>query len=64
MTAEIEARNGVHKEMKLFLNGVNTPLCGTDGREFWPGNIKRNPILMQSTTNKSTYNSIKQESTV
>ena len=60
MTAEIEARNGVHKEMKLFLNGVNTPLCGTDGREFWPGNIKRNPILMQSTTNKSTYNSIKQ----
>ena len=55
MTAEIEARNGVHEKMIQFLNGVMTPLCGTDGREFWPGNIKHNPILMQSIANKSTY---------
>ena len=60
MTAEIEARNGVHKEMNQFLNGVITPLCVTNGREFWPGNIKHNPILMQLIANKSTYNSIKQ----
>ena len=60
MTAEIDARNRVHAEMNTFLNKVNIPRYDTDGREFWPGNIKHNPILMQSIANKSTYNSIKQ----
>ena len=60
MTSEIKARNGVHEKMNLFLDGIMTPLSGTDGREFWPGNIRHNPILMQSIANKSTYNSIKQ----
>ena len=60
MTAEIKARNGVHEDMNTFLNGVITPQYGTDGREYWPGNIKQNPILMQSIANKNTYTSIKQ----
>ena len=46
--------------MNKFLNGVITQKCGTDGREYWPGSIKYNPILMQSIANKNMYNSIKQ----
>ena len=60
MTAEIAVRNEVHKEMNAFLNAVITQPCGTDGWEYWPSNIKYNPILMQSIANESTYNSIKQ----
>ena len=60
MTAEIEARNAAHKDMNIFLNGVITPQYSTNGREYWPGNIKYNPILMQSIVDKNTYTSIKQ----
>ena len=60
MTAEIEARNAVHEDMNIFLNRVITPQYGTDVREYWPGNIKDNPILMQSIADKNTYTSIKQ----
>ena len=34
--------------------------CCTDGREYWPRNIKYNSILMQLIADKGTYNSIKQ----
>ena len=46
--------------MNKFLKKVTTKDCGTDGRDYWPGNIKCNPILMQSIADKSTYDSIKQ----
>ena len=60
MTAELEARNGALEDMNVFLNEVVTPQYGTDGREYWPGHIKNNPILMQSIADRNTYTSIKQ----
>ena len=60
MTAEIAARNAALADMNIFLNEAITPQHGTDGREFWPGHIKNNPILMQSIADRNTYTSIKQ----
>ena len=60
MTAEIEGRNKVDEKMTKFLKEVTIKECGTDGREYWPGNIKYNPILMQSIADENTYDCIKQ----
>ena len=60
MTAKIEARNEVYEKMNKFLKKVITKKCGTHDRKYWLGNIKYNPIIMQSIAEQSTYNSIKQ----
>ena len=46
--------------MTKFLKEITTKECGIDGREYWPGNIKYNPILMQSIADENTYDCIKQ----
>ena len=46
--------------MNKFLKGVITKERGIDGREYWPGNIKYDPILMQSIADENTYDCIKQ----
>ena len=57
--AEIATRNEMHDKMNTFLNKAITKGCDTDGKEYWPGNIRHNPILIQSIADESLYDSIK-----
>ena len=56
----IATRNKMYNKMNTFLDKAITKGYDTDGREYWPGNIRHNPILIKSIADESVYDSVKQ----